>query len=47
MWRGVASAAHGAVLTSASHTIEIRPLGRRNARATGTRVDLDGIAVMR
>lgn len=32
---------------SASHAIEIRPLGRRNAQATGTRVDIDGIAVMR
>jgi hypothetical protein len=32
---------------SVSHTVEIRVLGTRNSRASGTRVDVDGFVATR
>ncbi len=29
------------------HTVQIRPLGKANAASSGTRVDVDGLAVVR
>jgi hypothetical protein len=35
------------VLTNATHQVELRPLGTRNASSSGTRVDIDAFIVQR